>query len=230
MVKFVDTELNYLKKEVSEMWTLVYDQMEQARNAVLNLDVDISNHIIAREKRVNAFDLKIDSDVEDFITLYNPVAIDLRFALAILNINSNLERIGDYADSMARYVLRSQGEPIDKVLFVELRLEEMFNQMLYMLSTAQRALNEENVDLAKSVLEKDTLLDEINYDSTRILANYTVQHPDMAKQCFDLTSIFRKVERTGDHIGNIVEEIVFYIDARVLKHRKSEDYDLHREE
>lgn len=220
MVKFVDSKLEYLKKEVNEMWTLVYNQIELGKTAVLGLNREQADTIITREKRVNSFDLKIDSDVEDFIALYNPVAIDLRFALSVLNINSNLERIGDYAEGMARYVLRNKNTPIDKVLFADLRLEEMFNQTLYMLSAAQKAFREDDIGLAKSVLEQDNLLDEINADSTRTLANYTVEHPEMAKQCFELTSVFRKLERTGDHISNMIEEIVFYVNAKVLKHSK----------
>ena len=101
MVKFVDSELEQLKREIDQMWTLVYNQMEQAKDAVLNMDKTLSQQIIVRERRVDAFELKIDSDVEDFIALFTPVAVDLRFVLAILKINGDLERIGDYADGIA---------------------------------------------------------------------------------------------------------------------------------
>ena len=85
MVKFVENELNTIKKEINEMWLLVHDQLENAYKAVLDIDVELAERVSTREKRVNAFELKIDSDIEDFIALYNPVAIDLRFAaLAIM--------------------------------------------------------------------------------------------------------------------------------------------------
>ena len=80
--------------EISEMWTLVYQQLENAYQSVLNADKQLADKVVAREKRVNAFELKIDSDIEDCRALYNPVAIDLRFTLAMLKINTNLERIG----------------------------------------------------------------------------------------------------------------------------------------
>ena len=101
MVKFVENELLAIKEEVNDMWLLVRQQLENAFNALRNNDDDLANSVASREKRVNAFELKIDSDIEDFIALYNPVAVDLRFALAMLKINNNLERIGDYADSIA---------------------------------------------------------------------------------------------------------------------------------
>lgn len=102
MVKFIESELILLKKEIDEMWTLVYNQLDRAGEAVLTLDKELAQQVMVRERRVNAFELKIDSDVEDIIALYNPVAIDLRFVLAMLKINTNLERLGDFAEGIAR--------------------------------------------------------------------------------------------------------------------------------
>ena len=81
MVKFIESELILLKKEIDEMWTLVYNQLDRAGEAVLTLDKELAQQVMVRERRVNAFELKIDSDVEDIIALYNPVAIDLRFCV-----------------------------------------------------------------------------------------------------------------------------------------------------
>ena len=81
MVQFIESELVLLKKEIDEMWTLVYNQLGRAGEAVLTLDRELAQQVLVRERRVNAFELKIDSDIEDIIALYNPVAIDLRFVL-----------------------------------------------------------------------------------------------------------------------------------------------------
>ena len=132
MVKFVENELQTIRTEINDMWTLVYQQLDNAYRSVLNADQELADKVVAREKRVNAFELKIDSDIEDFIALYNPVAIDLRFALAMLKINNNLERIGDYADSIARFVIRTKLSSEDKVLFNELQIQEMFDMVLSM--------------------------------------------------------------------------------------------------
>ena len=72
MVKFIESELVLLKKEIDEMWTLVYNQLDRAGDAVLTLDRELAQQVLVRERRVNAFELKIDSDVEDIIALYNP--------------------------------------------------------------------------------------------------------------------------------------------------------------
>ena len=220
MVKFVDSELEQLKREIDQMWTLVYNQMEQAKDAVLNMDKTLSQQIIVRERRVDAFELKIDSDVEDFIALFTPVAVDLRFVLAILKINGDLERIGDYADGIARFVRDADVETIDQELLKKLQLETMFSRVLTMLGELQKALRDEDAAMATMVLSQDELLDEINKASTAILSGYAKDHPDAIPLCLGLGGVFRKLERTGDHLTNIAEEIVFYVDAKVLKHNE----------
>ena len=223
MVQFIESELLLLRKEVSEMWDLVHNQLERAGEAALSLDKDLAQQVIVRERRVNAFELKIDSDVEEVIALYNPVAIDLRFVLAMLKINSNLERLGDFAEAIARFVVNNNDSVLEQNLLKQLRLQEMLTGVLSMLDCSQRALNDENIELATSVFAKDSLVDEINADATKILAGYIQQHPEATLACLNLVGVFRKLERAGAHITNIAEEIVFYIDAKVLKHSHSKE-------
>ena len=218
MVKFVENELLAIKEEVNDMWLLVRQQLENAFNALRNNDDDLANSVASREKRVNAFELKIDSDIEDFIALYNPVAVDLRFALAMLKINNNLERIGDYADSIARFVARNNLTEEDKQLFNVLELKEMYDQVLHMFSTTHKALENYDASLAKSVIDKDDLLDSLNQKALDKLAEYAKNNPSAIRFCLEIAAILRKLERTGDHIINLAEETVFDIDAEVLKH------------
>ena len=102
----------------------------------------------------------------------------------------------------------------------------MIAQVLSMLEQAKQALQEESQELATAVFAKDNMLDKINAEATAILADYISRHPESALSCLNLVSVFRKLERSGDHITNIAEEIVFFIDAKVLKHsgRTDEHY------
>ncbi len=218
MVKFIESELMLLKKEIDEMWTLVYNQVDRSGEAVLTMDRELAQQVVVRDRRVNAFELKIDSDVEDTIALYNPVGVDLRFVLAILKINTNLERLGDLAEGIARFVIKCEDPALDAELLKRLRLEEMLSEVLSMLEITKRALNEESLELATSVFAKDNVLDEINAEVSSILADYIREHPESAITYLQFISVFRKLERAGDHITNIAEEIVFFIDAKVLKH------------
>lgn len=112
---------------------------------------------------------------------------------------------------------------MDGELIRSLRIEEMISEVLSMLELAKKALQEESQELATAVFAKDNLLDEINADAAAILAGYINKNPESALSCLNLVSVFRKLERSGDHITNIAEEIVFFIDAKVLKHRGRTD-------
>src|SRR5882724_3703038 len=103
----IEAELQLLKTEVVNMWTLVISQLTNARLAFVNFDKDLAREVLVKEKRVNSFELKIDRDCENIFALFCPVAIDLRFLLAALKINTNLERIGDIAAGVAQFVVES---------------------------------------------------------------------------------------------------------------------------
>jgi phosphate transport system protein len=219
MVKFIEEELMTIRKEILDMWALVYDQIKTVCEAIPTADKKKAWKVLIREKRVNASELKIDCDVEDFLVLYNPVAIDLRFALAMLKMNADLERIGDFAEGISRFIIKDEGEEIpDPELLKTLRLNEMVEQVLSMLDTARQALIHEDLELANSLFSKDNIVDEINGNVSKILADYVHDKPEKARFCFDLKSVFLKLERAGDHTTNLDEEIIFYIDAKVLKH------------
>ncbi len=223
MVKFVDTELKSIQGEIIRMWTLVYDQMERAKQAVMEFDKNVAKQITIRERLVDAFELKIDSEIEDFIALYTPVAIDLRFVLAMLKINNDLERIGDYAYSIARFVNESDAAGLDKELTERLRMEEMFSTVLEMMTSLRQSLEEMNPAHAISVIAMDDTLDSLNAESNAILVEYAKKDLEAIPLLMGLGSTFRKLERTGDHLTNIAEEIVFFIDAKIIKHTGSQE-------
>ncbi|MDR0973273.1 MAG: phosphate signaling complex protein PhoU [Prevotellaceae bacterium] len=219
MAKFIEAELQHLKKELGEMWTLVYNQLDRVGEAVLTNNRELAEQVLVRESRVNAFELKIDSDIEDMIALYNPVGVDLRLVLAVSKINSNLERLGDFAEGIARFMRDCDMVVFDADLIHRLNLNEMIKEVLEMLYNAKQAMDEENIDMANSVFMKDNVVDEINAAAPHVLAQYIQKDPSSTLFCLNMISVFRKLERAGDHITNIAEEIVFYIDAKVLKHQ-----------
>ena len=132
-MKQTDLELLALKNELDEMWKLVISQMDKTKTAFLKHDVELAHEIISREKRVNAFDSKIDSDCENYIALYAPVAIDLRLVLSLIKISNTLERIGDFAEGIARQILEEDYPKLEASLLGELQVEQVFatvNNML----------------------------------------------------------------------------------------------------
>ena len=147
-MRYIEKELENLKDEVLEMWTLVYSQLNRAGEALLSLDKDLAREVIYREKRVNAFELKIDSDCEDIIGLYTPVAVDLRFVLAMLKINTNLERIADFCEGMSRFVIDYPQISVDAELLDKTNLREMLDTIKKMMEKGKEALTEESSSIA----------------------------------------------------------------------------------
>ena len=214
----LDNELKQLKSEMNNMLHTVLFQLEKAKEACIKGNVDLAREVIAREKRVNAYELKIDRDCENIIALFNPVAIDLRLVLSTLKINTNLERIGDFAEGLARISL-DQPQGFDKELAKLVSLNEIFSDAIEMLSDAKVAYEKENTQLASAILSKDDILDTVNGQANSIIEEFIKKNPDKITQSLDMISIIRKIERIGDHCSNIAEEIIFYIEAKVLKHQ-----------
>jgi phosphate transport system protein len=215
----IETELQLLKVEVTYMYTLVRSQLSNARLAFVNFDKDLAREVTQKEKRVNATELKIDRDCENIFALFCPVAIDLRFLLAVLKINSNLERIGDIADGIAKYVIKADG-PFKKELLETSRILQMYDESVVILDDTQNAFEQEDTILARGVFKKDEFLDNINLGATNILDKYLKDHPEDTLQALWILSIIRRLERVGDQSKNIAEEIIFYLEAKVLKHNK----------
>lgn len=213
----LDIEIKKLKTDVTEMFGMALSQLEKSKEALVSLDKDLARDVIVNEKRVNSFELKLDRDCENIIALFNPVAVDLRFVLACLKINSNLERIGDIADGIAKFALNIKLTP-EKELLSKTRLIEMFDTANSMLKDTMTAFENEDTKLARSVFERDEFLDEVNAAANTAVAEFIRSHQDRINQSLYALSTIRKLERVGDQCKNIAEEIIFYIEAKVLKH------------
>lgn len=217
-MRHLEQELTSLRQDVIDMWKLVISQVANSGEAVLSFDKELAQKVSMREKKVDAYELKIDSECENIIALYQPVAIDLRFVLAVLKINSNLERIADFAYGIARTFITNPSVILDAELITDVKLNVMINQINMMLSQGLDAFENEKSDFAAAIFSEDYQVDEININAARIIADYIQKNPDRAYDCLQLIASIRKMERIGDHCSNIAEEIFFYIDAKVLKH------------
>ena len=217
-MRHLEQELVSLRQDVIEMWKLVISQVSNSGDAILSFNKDLAQKVSVREKKVDAYELKIDSECENIIALYQPVAIDLRFLLAVLKINSNLERIADFAYGIARILIAHPTIILDAELITDSKLNLMIESVNKMLSQGLDAFEYEKPDFASAIFNEDNTVDEINAQAVYTFAEYIKKNPERTYECLELISAFRKLERIGDHCSNIAEEIFFYIDAKVLKH------------
>jgi len=218
----LDDELLLLKREAVAMWNLVALQLKKTQDALVHLDKDLAREVVLNEKRVNAYELKIDRDCENIFALFNPLAVDLRFVLAILKINNNLERTGDIAEGIAKFIVSTEKE-FDITLLEQTQALKMFEESYLMLLDVLNAFETEDTAKARSIFKKDELLDNINIAANDIIADFIRKNPAKTEQALHILSTIRKLERVGDQSKNMAEEIIFYLEAKVLKHRKNKE-------
>lgn len=216
----LENEITAVKKELVSMWILVQSQLNKAKEAMVQFDKDLAREVLIKEKRVNSFELKIDRDCENIFALYCPVAVDLRFLLAALKINTNLERIGDIAAGIALYVVESSVHfDVDKLESIS--LIRMYEEAVNILIDTRTAFEKEDTVLARSIFKRDDVLDVINEKAPAAVAEVIKADLNGIPEALYMLSVIRKLERVGDQAKNIAEEIIFYVEAKILKHLES---------
>lgn len=215
----LDNEVKMLKDNILEMMFLVKNQLEKGRKALDGFDEELAHEITANEKRVDSLELTVDRDCENLLALYNPVAVDLRFVMASFKINSDLERIGDHANSIAKYIL-DFGKAMEEETIKKMKLDVMYATSQKMMSNIFNAFITEDTKLARKVFKLDKTLNQINREVSGITSELISEDVEQTQNYLYLFSIIRKLERVGDLIKNIAEELIFYIEAKVLKHQK----------
>lgn len=225
----IENEITAVKRELVNMWILVQSQLNKAKEAMVNFDKDLAREVLIKEKRVNSYELKIDRDCENIFALYCPVAVDLRFLLAALKINTNLERIGDIAAGVALHVVESTVN-FDVAALESTGLLRMFDEGINIFTDTRNAFEKEDTVLARSIFKRDDVLDAINDNATETVGAVIRADMNSMTEALYMLSIIRKLERVGDQSKNIAEEIIFYVEAKILKHLESSKRKLEGEE
>ncbi len=215
----IDNSIQQIRNDLVQMWILVINQMEKARLALVNGDKNLAREVRMNEKRVDAFELKLDMDSENVLMLKNPVAVDLRFMLSVLKINYNLERIGDYANAIAKVAEHLSG-PMPEDILQATHLPDMFFTAQTMLQESLNAFEKSDRIHVNVLFGMDEKLDKPNNNANKIICQLIKDKPADTMIILEALSIMRKLERTGDHILNVAEELIFYFDAIVVKHSK----------
>ena len=217
----VENEIQNLKDQLISMWDAVISQLEKTQQALETGDRDLALQIEAAERRINAYELSIDRVCEDFIALLQPVASDLRFVLTTLKINTNLERIGDIACGIAEFISDNDTQ-FNVEIIKQMEADRMLALSVEMVKNLREAYILENTLKARTVYKRDRMLDKINDIASYRAIECLDKFPDQRRETLHILSIIRKIERVGDQAKNIAEEIIFNIEAKVIKHKRKE--------
>jgi len=217
----LEYELDRLKEILIELIDLVRLQIKMAGNALIYDDKKVAENVIRNELRVNALEINIDRECEYLLACYNPLAKDLRFVIASIKISTALERIGDYAYRIAR-IIDKGGLKKDDTLYEKLEIKVIIEKILDSFEMIIKSLEEEKEDYAQEIFVNDNYIDEIKRKSTEILKSYIANNMNAIEDSLNLYVIINKLERAGDQLKNIAEEVIFYLNARIIKHYKRE--------
>jgi phosphate transport system protein len=220
MERHFDKELNNLKRTLEKMARLGQESLDHATRSLLERDKSLAERTFVNEREINNLEIEIDHAVADCFALHQPVAIDLRFLLAIQKINNDMERIGDHCVNIAQSAISYAGFPGNAPM---LELPKMIGIAKAMLGDACRSFFNKDMQLARTVLESDDTLDELNRANTREAIQLVKADRTGVELALELLRVSRNLERIGDLSTNIAEEVIFHVQARVVKHHHDDE-------
>jgi phosphate transport system protein len=209
-------EVEKLKKRVLTLGALVEEQVRKSVEAASKRDEKLAAEVIAADTEIDRMEVDIEEDCLKVLALYQVVAGDLRFIIAILKMNSDLERIGDLAVNIAeRAQFLSNLEP-DEAPF---NLREMAVKAQAMLKKSLDALINRDVALAYRVCAADEEVDNVNRRSYAVLLEAVQQNPARLKTLIHQFTAMRQLERIADHATNIAEDVIYMLQGEIVRHR-----------
>jgi phosphate transport system protein len=212
-------ELESLKTILIKMGSIVEENITNALQALLERNESHAQKVFENEGRINTLELEIDNAIIDLLALQQPVASDLRFIIAAQKINNDLERIGDHAVNIAESDLNLlKIKPIDTLL----ELPKMAVTTKLMLRHALDSFILLDPKMAQTVLETDDQIDNLNRSMITEVIELLRSDKRSIECGLELIRISRNLERVADMTTNIAEEVIFYAQARVVKHHAEE--------
>jgi phosphate transport system protein len=208
-------ELEALKASIIRMGGMAEQAIANSIKSLLERNPEIARRVLESEQRINSLELENDTAIVDLLALQQPVAGDLRFILAALKINNDLERIGDHAVNIAQSAITYAGA---SPLTIQTDIPRMSQIAQAMLRDAIDGFIHNNAALCRGVLQNDDLTEALNRKTIDDLVALIQSDPSSVHQALDLVRVSRNLERVADLATNIAEEVIFIAEAAVVKH------------
>ena len=218
-VKQFDIQLANLRNLVLEMGGLVEDQIKNAVKSLDDEDLTLARDVIARDQIINGLQVKVDEDSISLIALRQPVGSDLRLIMSLSKTVTDLERIGDEAEKIARMTIKTydalSSPPSAKLLRDVTPMAKLAADMLHGCLDALARLD---VEMAVSVARGDDNLDQEFQSALRRLITYMMEDPRTIGHAINVLFIIKALERIGDHAKNIAEYIIYLVKGKDVRH------------
>lgn len=216
-MKHFEQQLDNLKQRVLAMSAEVESMLESAARALQDRNPETIRQAIEHEPRIDQFQVDIDSEAIRLMTIYSPIARDLRFLLMVARINSELERIGDQALNNCQDLEQVPPVPRQKPLGDLLKMSEISRQMVH---DAIQAFADDDIALAQQVVATDDEIDALYFQTFRDLLVEGNVDPVVVNESMTMILLARSLERIADHATNISEEVIYLVKGEDVRHQQ----------
>ena len=219
----LNKEISKLKRSILQLCAMVEENVRRAVESVSRRDVLAARQVIAKDSEIDRFEIDVEEECLKILALHQPVAIDLRYVIACLKMNNDLERIGDLAVNIAkRSILITEFADGDPIM---LDFHPMMDKVQAMLKKVLDALIELDADQAMQVMAEDDSLDAMNKKVHAEVNALIKSNPTKVDYYINLLSVSRHLERIGDYATNIAEDVIYLVNGRIVRHRTGPNLD-----
>ena len=215
MTKHFHKALESLKKRLLTLGAMVEERVHLSAKAVLDKDIDLAQKIYSTDFEVDELEVELEEECLKVMALHQPVAVDLRFLVAVIKINNELERIGDQAVNVAQRAERIASDSWHEFTFDYAIMAEKAQNMLKL---SLDALVNYDIEVAYNVLHLDDEVDAIKNRAYDVIKQAMGDYPDRIGYLYNLLLISRHLERVADHATNIAEEVIYMIEGEIVRH------------
>lgn len=216
MAKHLERNLSGLKKEILGVGSRVEEAVNKSILALVDRRSDLAEEVRVGDQEIDDLEIKVEEECLKLLALHQPVAHDLRFVIAMMKVNNDLERVGDLAGNIAERAIFMAGKP---EIAVPRQITEMAERVRGMLHDALNAVIERSTALAQKVLLEDQYVDSRHIEVYTVVQNAIRERPDQVELYIQLLSVSRYLERMADLATNIAEDVVFMVDGQVIRHQ-----------
>jgi phosphate transport system protein len=215
MSKHLQRDLDGLKREILSIGSMVEESITRAIHSLDTRRLDLAEEVIAGDREIDEREVHVEDECLKILALHQPVAADLRFVVAVLKVNNDLERMGDLAVNIAK---RSKYLAKHESLESEIGLEYMGQQVNRMVRQSLDALVRTDVVLARRIMDEDEEIDELHRKTYKTVRKLLKTDPNSSDVVIQWLSVSKHLERISDLATNIAEDVIFLVDGEIVRH------------
>jgi phosphate transport system protein len=217
MARHIEHQIQQLKQLILRFGTIVEESINRSNIALFKKDVALARRVMDNDSEIDRMEVEVEEESLKILALYQPVAADLRFVVAVLKINNDLERIGDLASNIAKRVAQLENtgpyELPREIPLMAKQAEEMVKKSL-------DAVVNGDPDLARLIREEDDVVDAGRQTVRKLMMEQIKQNPESVESLLRINSVSKHLERIADMATNIAEDVIYMVEGEIVRHRQ----------